>query len=66
VVKQLIEALRGIRHTGVTILLADQSVRFCRSVADRAYVVEKGVVVAEGSMEAICQDQGLVARYLAV
>jgi len=66
VVKHFIEVLRDIRRTGATILLADQNVLFCRKVASRAYVMEKGTIVAEGSMEAIWQDQDIVSRYLAV
>lgn len=66
VVEQLIDVLRDIRRTGVTILLADQNLRFCRKVADRAYIMEKGVIVAEGAMDEIWRNQDVVTRYLAV
>lgn len=66
IVKQLIDVLRDIRHTGVTILLADQNLTFCRKVADRAYIIEKGTVAAEGPMEAIGQNQEIINRYLAL
>ncbi|MDR7483670.1 MAG: ABC transporter ATP-binding protein [Armatimonadota bacterium] len=66
VVRRLAEILREIRKTGVSILLADQNLRFCRQVADRAYVMEKGTIVAQGPMAAIWEDQELIARHLAV
>ncbi|MGQ0548115.1 MAG: ABC transporter ATP-binding protein [Armatimonadota bacterium] len=66
IVKQLTDVLRGIRHTGVTILLADQNLTFCRKVADRAYIMEKGTVAAEGPMDVLWQNQELINRYLAV
>jgi branched-chain amino acid transport system ATP-binding protein len=47
-------------------LLADQNILFCRKVANRAYVMEKGMIVADGPMEAIWQNQEIVNRYLAV
>lgn len=66
VIKHLIEVLRDIRRTGVTILMADQNLTFCRNVADRAYVIEKGAIVAEGPMATIWDNQEIVNRYLAV
>lgn len=66
VVGQVVEVLGSLRAAGATILLADQNVQFCRRVAQRAYVMEKGMIVAEGSMEAIWHNPEIVARYLAV
>jgi branched-chain amino acid transport system ATP-binding protein len=66
VVAHLGEALRRIREAGVTILLADQNVKFCRRVADRAYILEKGVVQFEGTMAAVFENEALLSKYLAV
>ena len=66
VVKHFGEALRRIREAGVTILLADQNVKFCRRVADRAYILEKGLIQFEGTMAAIWEDEALLSKYLAV
>ena len=65
-VKHLGEALRQIREAGVTILLADQNVKFCRRVADRGYILEKGLIQFEGTMTAIWEDEEIVRKYLAV
>ncbi|MCS7235395.1 MAG: ABC transporter ATP-binding protein [Armatimonadota bacterium] len=66
VVRQLEQTLREIRQAGVTILLADQNLRFCRRVADRGYVLDKGAVQVGGPMEAIASDERTVRQYLAV
>ena len=44
VVAQVTEAIREIRRAGVAVLLAEQSRHFTDRVADRAYVLEKGVI----------------------
>lgn len=66
VVAHIVEVLNLVKREGVTILLADQNLRFCRKVCDRGYVLEKGRVQTEGSMEAIVQDEQIVKKYLAV
>jgi branched-chain amino acid transport system ATP-binding protein len=44
VVAQVAEAIREIKRAGVAVLLAEQSRHFTDRVADRAYVLEKGVI----------------------
>ena len=66
VVQHLGEALRQIREAGVTILLADQNVKFCRKVADRGYILEKGLIQFEGTMTAIWENEAILSKYLAV
>jgi branched-chain amino acid transport system ATP-binding protein len=66
IVRKLMETLSEIREHGVTILLADQNLKFCHRVCDRGYIVEKGSIVHQGSMEEICADEAVVRRYLAI
>jgi len=66
VVKHLGEALRQIREAGVTILLADQNVKFCRRVADRGYILEKGLIQFEGTMQSVWENEAILHKYLAV
>jgi len=44
VVEQVARAVAELKRAGVTVLLAEQSQRFAGRVADRAYVLEKGVI----------------------
>jgi len=43
-VRTLVQAIHQIRTEGVTLLLADQNLKFARRVADRGYIIEKGSI----------------------
>jgi len=66
IVANLIEVLGKIRDQGVTILLADQNLKFCRRVCNRGYILEKGAVRHEGEMESIWNDEEIIRKYLVV
>ena len=66
IVRQMADSIRALRQRGVTVLLAEQSLRFARSVADRAVVVEKGQVRFAGDMADLAQDPALGRAYLSV
>lgn len=66
IVKALVESLVEIRKAGVTIFIADQNLRFCQRVADRGYIMEKGIIRYQDEMEKIWQNQEMVRKYLVV
>ncbi|HSB19787.1 MAG TPA: ABC transporter ATP-binding protein [Anaeromyxobacteraceae bacterium] len=66
VLAHLVEVLGRVRRQGVTILLADQNLRFCRKVCTRGYVLEKGRIQFSGSMEEIAASEEVVGKYLVV
>lgn len=66
VVRALLDAVDTIRKSRVTILLADQNLRFCRRVSDRGYILEKGRVVHSDTMEGILNTEKVVKKYLAL
>lgn len=66
VVQNLAEVTARIRSEGVTILLADQNLKFCRKTSDRGYILEKGMIRYQGIMEEIWQDEEVVKKYLVV
>lgn len=66
IVKALGDAMVEIREAGVTIFIADQNLRFCRRIADRGYVMEKGTIRYQDKMEKIWQNQEMVRKYLIV
>lgn len=63
-VEELYAILAELRDDGITILLVDQMATLALAVADRAYVLEQGKVVAEGTAEALQGDETLIAAYL--
>jgi len=66
VVQNLAEVTDRIQSEGVTILLADQNLKFCRKTSDRGYILEKGMIQYQGIMEEIWQDEEIVRKYLVV
>lgn len=66
IVKALADAMVEIREAGVTIFIADQNLRFCRRIADRGYIMEKGIIRYQDEMEKIWQNQEVVRKYLVV
>jgi len=63
-VEELYAILGELRDDGVTILLVDQMATMALSVADYAYVLEQGQVVAERKAADLRQDERLIAAYL--
>jgi branched-chain amino acid transport system ATP-binding protein len=66
IVANLIEVLGKIHRQGVTILLADQNLKFCRKTCHRGYIIEKGMIQHEGRMEEIWNDEEIIRKYLVV
>jgi branched-chain amino acid transport system ATP-binding protein len=66
VVRDLAEVILKIQTSGVTILMADQNIKFCRKVAGRGYIMEKGLIQHQGTLDEIWQNEEIVKKYLAV
>jgi branched-chain amino acid transport system ATP-binding protein len=66
VIRDLAGVILKIQASGVTILLADQNIKFCRKVAGRGYIMEKGLIQHQGTLEEIWQNEEIVRKYLAV
>lgn len=64
VVDQMVEMIRTLKARGTSILLSEQNVPFARLVADRAYVLEKGVIRYSGDMDSLLDDERLRRQYL--
>ncbi|HEX9431238.1 MAG TPA: ABC transporter permease, partial [Burkholderiales bacterium] len=59
-------ALDRLRAESATILLVDQMAGLALALADRAYVIEGGRIVASGAAREIAADGSLEKAYLAV
>jgi len=64
VVDDVFEILNRLRETGTTVLLIEQNAKRAVAMADRSYVLTNGVVVAEGTPEAILGLHDMTAVYL--
>jgi branched-chain amino acid transport system ATP-binding protein len=63
-VDALLDVLVTIRNEGATILLVEQDVRSAFQIADRAYVLETGSVVREGTAGELAADPEVTRAYL--
>lgn len=60
------QALRELKETGVTLLVAEQQVPLALSLADRGYVLENGRVRLEGASEDLERNPEVRRAYLGV
>jgi branched-chain amino acid transport system ATP-binding protein len=66
IVQDLIESLRTIKKQNFTILLVEQSVNTAFEIADRCYILEKGRIKAQGTIDDIRKNPEILHQYLGV
>lgn len=66
IVEDLRRVFEEIVQEDVTVLLAEQNVQFALDLAERAYVIEKGSNVWEGSVSELREREDLLEEYLSV
>ncbi len=64
VVKQMFEIIAAINARGTTVLLAEQNAFAALKIASRAYVIESGRIVLEGTPDNLANDERVRAAYL--
>jgi branched-chain amino acid transport system ATP-binding protein len=64
IVSQLFEILDEVNQEGTSVLIVEQFVHLALKHTARAYVLQKGQVVAEGPSSKLLADPALVATYL--
>ncbi len=66
VVKDFAERLVKLKEIGVTILFSEQNVRFSLSIADRAYVIDRGRIRYHGSIKELSENEEVKREYLMI
>jgi branched-chain amino acid transport system ATP-binding protein len=66
VVELLGRQLGRLKESGLTIVLAEQNVRFVSGLGDRVYILEKGAVRYQGAMADFLANEQVRQAYLAV
>lgn len=64
VVQKVFEVIASIRKEGATILLVEQNARLALGLADRAYVMETGLITLSGAAKALLADERVKKAYL--
>ena len=63
-VKEIFRIIGSLHQQGITILLVEQNARMALSVSDRAYVLETGAIVMEGTAAQLMEDDKVRKAYL--
>ncbi len=63
-VREIFEIIKDINSRGTTILLVEQNAHMALSIAHKAYVVETGGIVLEGSPEQLMKSEEVKKAYL--
>jgi branched-chain amino acid transport system ATP-binding protein len=64
VVNRIFDVIRRLKASGVTILLVEQNARKALAVADRAYVLETGLIGVSGPAAILARDPKVEQAYL--
>ena len=64
IVQQVYKAIADIRRRGTAVFLVEQDAHMALSVADRGFVLETGRIVAQGTAEALWDNEDVRAAYL--
>jgi branched-chain amino acid transport system ATP-binding protein len=63
-VDKIFEVIQGVAAQGMTILLVEQNARRALQIADRAYVMESGLITLSGAAKNLLNDPKVRAAYL--
>ncbi|MBU3626234.1 ABC transporter ATP-binding protein [Polynucleobacter sp. JS-Safj-400b-B2] len=63
-VETIFDVIQGLSGSGMTILLVEQNARLALQMADRAYVMESGLITLSGSGKELLEDSRVRAAYL--
>ena len=66
VVQALADHILRLKQEGMIVLLSEQNLHFATRVSDRAYILEKGHLQYEGTVEQLRSNLDIRRRYLMV
>lgn len=66
IVEEIVEQIKQIRQSGVSILLVEQNLEVCTQLADHHFILEQGQIAYSGSNEEFQADTAVKDRYLGV
>jgi branched-chain amino acid transport system ATP-binding protein len=64
ITEQIYASIRGIKESGLAILIADENANHLAALADRVYLLETGSFVREAPADRLLADEVLLAAYL--
>ncbi|MHB0980590.1 MAG: ABC transporter ATP-binding protein [Thermoleophilia bacterium] len=64
IVKNIFNVVLELKKRGLTVLLVEQNIRHSLQISDRAYVLETGAVVLQGTGQEVLADEHTKAAYI--
>jgi branched-chain amino acid transport system ATP-binding protein len=61
---ELMEKIKKIKETGISVILVDQNIRYITALTDRMYLIENGKVALEGRKEDMFENEYVRKTYL--
>lgn len=65
-VREIFDVINNIREEGKTVLIVEQNVKQALTICDKAYVLENGKIVLQGTGESLLGDEHVKKAYLGV
>jgi branched-chain amino acid transport system ATP-binding protein len=62
VIQEIMEVVKRLKESGISILMSEQSVKFAKEISDRCYILEKGQVVYSGNTAELPEE--VILQYL--
>lgn len=64
IVSQIFQIIQSLQSTGTSILLVEQNAYKALAISNRAYIMNVGKIVKEGTPEELLKDSALLEAYL--
>jgi branched-chain amino acid transport system ATP-binding protein len=62
VIQEIMEVVKRLKESGISILMSEQSVKFAKEISDRCYILEKGQVIYSGNTAELPEE--VILQYL--
>lgn len=63
-VNTIFDMIKKVNEEGTTVLLVEQNAKKALTIADRAYVLETGMMITEGTGHDLLEDDSIKKAYL--
>jgi branched-chain amino acid transport system ATP-binding protein len=64
VTKEMFESFEKLRDGGITVMIVEQQAMLTLKMSDRAYVIERGQIIVEGTAEKVIDEDQVRSAYL--
>jgi len=66
IVEEMAKTILALKAEGLTVLISEQNLHFAGNVADRAAIIEKGMIRFTGTMDELKANEAVRSQYLSV